>query len=421
MANQKKSKDGKGLHGRFKLHQFHTHPFVVPVATFLLLFLCTLAGYVNFNAQTIGASDSHIVRLSIDGKEQTIPTRAKTVKELLTRVNVEIKEHDSVTPAPDTEIFEDNIKVKVKHARPVLVVDGSNKTIVYSTQSRPRDVAKKAGLKIYPEDNVEAKPLDPIKPSEALQQGIAAEQVVVDRATPANLNLYGTQFTLRTRAKTVGELLDDRKVQTAEGDTITPARETTLTPEVQIFVVRLGKEIVTAEETIPAPVQTIDDPNMLDGKVTVREAGADGKKAITYELELRNGQEVARRPIQEIIISTPVMRVVVRGTKVVISNPSENVKIGERMAAERGWTGSQWTCLYQLWQKESRWNHLARNRSSGAYGIPQALPGSKMAVAGEDWETNPATQIRWGLDYYIARRYGTPCGAWQHSQAVGWY
>ncbi len=96
------------------------------------------------------------------------------------------------------------------------------------------------------------------------------------------------------------------------------------------------------------------------------------------------------------------------------------VEIGQAMAADHGWTGSQWTCLYNLWQKESNWNPLAMNRSSGAYGIPQSLPGSKMATHGDDWRTNPVTQIAWGIDY-ITGRYGTACGAWNHSQAKNWY
>jgi hypothetical protein len=86
---------------------------------------------------------------------------------------------------------------------------------------------------------------------------------------------------------------------------------------------------------------------------------------------------------------------------------------------ERGW-GDQFSCLNLLWDRESGWNYQAYNPSSGAYGIPQALPGSKMASIASDWRTNPATQIRWGLNY-IAERYGTPCGAWSHSQATGWY
>jgi hypothetical protein len=94
--------------------------------------------------------------------------------------------------------------------------------------------------------------------------------------------------------------------------------------------------------------------------------------------------------------------------------------VGRLMAADRGWTGTQWTCLNNLWTRESNWNYRADNPSSSAYGIPQALPGSKMASAGSDWQTNPVTQIEWGLDY-IADRYGTPCGAWSHSESTGWY
>ena len=90
------------------------------------------------------------------------------------------------------------------------------------------------------------------------------------------------------------------------------------------------------------------------------------------------------------------------------------------MVSDRGWGSDQWSCLDRLWQRESNWNHLARNPSSGAYGIPQSLPANKMASAGSDWQTNPATQITWGLNY-ISGRYGTPCAAWGHSERVGWY
>ncbi|MEU4562119.1 lytic transglycosylase domain-containing protein [Actinoplanes sp. NPDC023936] len=95
-------------------------------------------------------------------------------------------------------------------------------------------------------------------------------------------------------------------------------------------------------------------------------------------------------------------------------------KIGCAMTLDAGFGLSQFPCLDKLWKKESGWNYKATNRSSGAYGIPQSLPGSKMASAGSDWKTNPATQIEWGLGY-IKGRYGTPCSAWSHSQNVGWY
>lgn len=93
--------------------------------------------------------------------------------------------------------------------------------------------------------------------------------------------------------------------------------------------------------------------------------------------------------------------------------------IAHALVLRDGWSGRQWTCLDALWARESRWNPYAQN-SSGAYGIPQALPGSKMATFGGDWRTDPLTQIRWGLSY-ISADYGSPCAALAHSSAYGYY
>jgi len=95
-------------------------------------------------------------------------------------------------------------------------------------------------------------------------------------------------------------------------------------------------------------------------------------------------------------------------------------QIAEQLLRDFGWSSGQFSCLQPLWAHESGWNTYAQNPSSGAYGIPQALPGSKMASAGGDWQSNPATQIRWGLSY-IQGNYGSPCGAWAHEQTDGWY
>lgn len=99
------------------------------------------------------------------------------------------------------------------------------------------------------------------------------------------------------------------------------------------------------------------------------------------------------------------------------SNPQA---VGRLLAADRNWGDSEFSCLDSLWTKESGWRWNADNPVSDAYGIPQSLPGSKMASAGSDWATNPVTQIKWGLGY-IANRYGTPCAAWAQSRAVNWY
>lgn len=101
-------------------------------------------------------------------------------------------------------------------------------------------------------------------------------------------------------------------------------------------------------------------------------------------------------------------------------DPGTAQAIAYQMLQARGMGNDQFSCLVALWNRESHWNVYAGNPVSGAYGIPQALPGSKMASAGPDWQNNPTTQITWGLGY-ITGRYGTPCAAWAHSQASNWY
>ncbi|MFI7063946.1 hypothetical protein ACIBL3_23370 [Kribbella sp. NPDC050124] len=95
-------------------------------------------------------------------------------------------------------------------------------------------------------------------------------------------------------------------------------------------------------------------------------------------------------------------------------------EVARNLLSDHGWSDSQFSCLEKLWNKESRWQVDADNPTSSAYGIPQALPGNRMAAYGSDWRTNPITQIKWGLDY-IDNRYGSPCSAWAHSQSKGWY
>ncbi len=124
----------------------------------------------------------------------------------------------------------------------------------------------------------------------------------------------------------------------------------------------------------------------------------------------------AADPVKEAALSVDGVRAVTGKQDLSDADPRE---IAQALLAEYGWS-DQFSCLDSLYTRESNWNVYADNPSSTAYGIPQALPGSKMASAGSDWATNPVTQIRWGLGY-IEDRYGSPCGAWGHSQSRGWY
>ncbi|ABL80576.1 MULTISPECIES: lytic transglycosylase domain-containing protein [unclassified Nocardioides] len=125
----------------------------------------------------------------------------------------------------------------------------------------------------------------------------------------------------------------------------------------------------------------------------------------------------AADPAKEAALAVDGGRAVTRSVDVADGDPRD---IARALMPQFGFGADQFGCLDSLWTRESNWSPSAHNASSGAHGIPQALPGSKMASAGPDWATNPVTQITWGLGY-IQDRYGSPCGAWGHSQAVGWY
>ena len=106
-----------------------------------------------------------------------------------------------------------------------------------------------------------------------------------------------------------------------------------------------------------------------------------------------------------------------------VANARQDPRSAARsLMADHGWGDNQWRCLNLLWEGESAWRHTAENSSSGAYGIPQSLPASKMAKFGADYRTNPITQIKWGL-WYIDASYGSPCNAWGQWQARSphWY
>lgn len=179
----------------------------------------------------------------------------------------------------------------------------------------------------------------------------------------------------------------------------------------------------TEEESIAHDSVQTKDYTEFEGTETVVTEGEDGTALVSYTVTLQDGVEVERDGGIRVVVDEPVDEVVAVGALSVpkTSNSGANRALGQQLAASLyGWSGGEWECLNALFTKESNWRHTAQNSSSGAYGIPQSLPGSKMASVGADWRTNPATQIEWGLKY-IKGRYGTPCGAWGHSQSRGWY
>lgn len=213
-------------------------------------------------------------------------------------------------------------------------------------------------------------------------------------------------------------ILEARAVKLAEdtlasaGDTIAAAQGKTDASQLASSVAALDDYKLLAPERVFDLVETtkthaanVQAALAEADRIAAEQAAAAAEAAAKAAAEAAQAEESAAAPSRP---SAP-------------SNPTEAQAIARSlMASMYGWGDDQFGCLVSLWSRESGWNVYAENSSSGAYGIPQALPGSKMSTAGADWATSATTQITWGLGY-IAGRYGNPCGAWDHSESVGWY
>lgn len=365
---------------------------------------------------TFRPTNNHLVIINHDKQEQTVPTHAKTVGELLQKLNIKLNYGDVVEPAADTPIIGDNFRINVYRAVPVTIVDGGHKTFTYSAAATPRSIVKQAGIAVYPEDDLTELPTDNF-----ITESSIGGRVVINRATPVNLNLYGTPTVVRTHAKTVGELIKEKNIHLAKDDTLQPSASTPLTANAQVFIVRKGTQITTVEQDIPMPVQTIEDDSLSFGTSAIRQQGAPGKKLITYQVQLQNGQEVGRTEIQEVVTQQPVTQIVAQGKAVQIPTDKQAVM---RLA---GISSGDFAYVDYIVSHESGWCPTKLQGQYGGcppyppssipsylgYGLGQATPGSKMAPYGSDWQTNAITQLKWA-NAYATHTYGSWAAAYNH-------
>jgi resuscitation-promoting factor RpfB len=281
------------------------HPVAVPVITFLALVILTVAGIMILGGgKKVIASHSLIVYVSHDGVQQIVPTDQPTVGALLQKLHIQLNQGDVVEPSSSTPINQDEFRINVYRAVPVEIVDGSTKKFTYSAATTPRSIAEQAGVQVYPEDDLQTLPT-----TNFIQEDAIGERVVIDRAVPVNLNLYGTQVVLRTHQKTVGDLIKERGIQLAPSDVVNPAENTLITPNEQIFILRKGTKLVSDKEPIPMPVKLITDASLSIGTSAIRQNGSPGQQIVTYELQLQNGKVIGKKVIQRVVVIQPVTEI----------------------------------------------------------------------------------------------------------------
>lgn len=377
-------------------------PYLVPLFGIVLGFIIVLALLAGHNDQTLRPSDAHVVFLFDNGKKQTLDTKEKTVGDLLGKLDLKLIEQDLVEPSLDSPIPEDNFRINIYRARPVTVVDGTNKTVALTAQRSARSVAVTAGLKLHPED---AANFD----QGSLSENVIGEKVVISRATPIQINLYGAALTTYTQATIVKDFLLEKQIKLENGETVQPDPKTAITPNMQVFVLKKDAKVVSLVEEIPTPEHVIQDASLSFGTTAVRQAGSPGKKSVTYLIqEDGSGKEISRTLLQEAVIEAAVPKITARGSTVEIGDNKTGLMTSAGIASgDHGYANF-------IISRESNWGVTAKN-PSGAYGLCQALPGSKMSSAGADWESNPLTQLRWCNGY--ASRYGGWAGAYNFWQS----
>lgn len=374
------------------------------------------------------------VTVRVDGEARTIHTVARTVSGALDDADIEVDNHDVVAPAVDTSI-KDGSTIVVRQGRLLkLVVDGKPAD-VWVTATTVDEALGQLGYNSGSYSSVSRSKRLPLDPTSIELRTPKAVTVVAD----------GVQHPVQSTGTFASDAVTAAGVTFSSEDLWSVPPSTPLAADMTITIQRVTHADVSESVEIPYETQQREDDTLTSGRTVVDTRGVVGQKSLTYRVTYVDGVETNRELVTEGVVTPPTNQIQRIGTKPVVVAPSVPASttgsttgstnsapsaaapspgtaqsIAHDMVLARGWGEGEFNCLVSLWNKESGWRVNASNASSGAYGIPQALPGSKMASVGADWQTNAATQITWGLGY-ISGRYGTPCGAWSQSQSSGWY
>lgn len=356
-------------------------------------------------------ANANVLTIDYNGELHTVGVYGDTVGEALASQHVQLGRDDVVQPDATSRVAQGGTVV-VRTSREVTVeLDGQVMTL-RTTAGTVGELLAALGPRgdgaLATASRTARLDRDPVRFSTVKQVNIAVDGSV--------LEFHTTQSTVRGLFREAGIKLSD-------GDVTSVPPDAAAVDGMVIMVSRDASSSRTVTEVLPFETETIEDPSLPEGYESIRTAGVAGEVKVTYAVKTVGGAVVERTEVERKVTRKPVNEEVVVGTMDVATapvDPGSARALGQAMAAERGWGADEFSCLDQLWEKESGWRWNADNPSSEAYGIAQANPGSKMATVGSDWLTNPATQIEWGLGY-ISGRYGTPCDAWAHSVEIGWY
>lgn len=373
------------------------------------LILLNIFAVAGRNSAKATGQGNKVLNVFENGKKTSFKTNAKTIREALKAQKIGFSKEDTVEPSLDDELTSADYSVNIYRAKPVVIEDGDSKIKVMTAAQTPRQIAQKSGIKIHNEDKLAFE-----QSGNILEDGVT-NLLKITRAKQISVELFGKKEIFRTQSKTVADFLNEKKISLTKDDGINIDKNTAISNGLSFRIWRNGKQTVTVEEETNFAIETIQDANKDSSYKEIKEAGEKGSKSVTYEIEMQNDKEVSRKKINETEIKAAKKQVEIIGTKVNLPAGSHSDWL-----SAAGISSGDHGIANAIIGQESGWRVNATNRSSGAYGIPQALPGSKMASAGADWQTNPITQLKW-MNSYVLGRYGSWQNAYAHKKAKGWY
>lgn len=377
------------------------------------LYAAVLAGVVG--ATVAWANVDKTVSVRVDGEVQKVHTVAGSVRGVLQVVHYPVGDHDVVAPGLNARVHNGSTIVLRRGRLLHLDVDGVPRSI-WVTAPTVAEALTQLGYSDSDFSSVSRDTRLPLSPTAIEVRSPKRVRITAD----------GKARTVTTTAPTVSALLGQLGIAVGKQDMLSAVADSPLRDGQSIDVTRVKSNNVVHNHPVPFPTTRVGDKSMYVGQSKLVRAGRNGVEAVTTAVVYVDRKVVGRTIVKRVVTKAPVPAIVHVGTKPKPAPPPINVDpgsaqdIAKKLAAQRGWGDDQFSCLYQMWTHESGWRVNAENTGSGAYGIPQALPGDKMAPYGADWRTNPTPQIKWGLDY-IAGRYSTPCGAWSFWQNNGYY
>lgn len=355
------------------------------------------------------SGNGRLITVHDRGQELSFVTDKTTLKEALESASISIDKYDAVEPGLDEDLVATNYQVNIYRARPVTVIDGATRQKIMTPYQSPERIVKDAGITLYSEDTTKLE-----RSSDIIADG-AGLQLKIDRATLVTFELYGKTTQVRTQANTVGEMLKEKSIELGANGRASVSLDSPISTNLSFRVWREGKQTITVEEAVAFGEKQVKDADQPVGYKQVQTAGVDGKRTVTYEIEVQNGEEVARQEIASITVTESVEQVVVVGTKPNFIPYTGGGSKTDWLAAS-AIPQDSWGYADFMVQKESGWNPNAMNKSSGACGLAQALPCSKL---GPNWN-DPVVALNW-MNGYVNGRYGSWEKAYNFWTVNRWY